>query len=196
MAELFIDIRDRQIRAIVTESEVVRLQRTYPLQAAEANGQDDQSSEYARLLEGELTNILSRIRTDAGVNLDQAHLILPSADVQFTTHVLPRMPQQEALKLLTRKIVVEPGDEASQINLTPMSVELNNQTWLAEYVTTNTLKAYKKEFSTARIKLKTVTTALDATLHAVAPIRESIFNAHAIFEINEYSIEAYYISAT
>ena len=35
MAELFIDIRDRQIRAIVSESEIVRLQKTYPLKPAE-----------------------------------------------------------------------------------------------------------------------------------------------------------------
>ncbi|MBC8018056.1 MAG: hypothetical protein H7X83_06010 [Verrucomicrobia bacterium] len=199
MAELFLDIRDRHIRAIASEGEIVRFQKAYPLKAAEAkvhNVQDRQSTAHAGLLEGELADILSRIRSDAGVSLDHAHLILPSAEVRFTTHVLPRMPQQEALKLLTRKTVAEPGGESPQINLAPMAIEQNNQTWLAEYVTTDTLKAYKKEFSASRLKLKTVTTALDATLHAVASIRESIFNAHAIFEVNTHSIEAYYISAS
>lgn len=199
MADLFLDIRDRHIRAIATENEVVRFQKAYPLKPAEGRGhtrQDLPSAGHASLLEGELADILSRIRLDAGVSLDQAHLILPSADVQFTTHVLPRMPQQEALRLLTRKSVAKPGDESPQINLVPMALEQNNQTWLAEYITTDTLKVYKKEFGTSHLKLKTVTTALDATLHAVASIRESIFNAHAIFEVNTHSIAAYYISAS
>lgn len=199
MADLFIDIRDRYIRAIATESGVVRFQKAYPLEAVETkghNGQDEQTTGYDRLLEGELADILARIRVDAGISLDQAHLVLPSADVQFSTHVLPRMPQPDALKLLSRKTAAKPDDDNPQINLAPMAVEQNNQTWLAEYVTTDTLKAYKKEFSAARLKLKTVTTALDATLHAVGPIRDSIFNAHAVFEINTHSISAYYISSS
>src|SRR6185369_9173789 len=199
MAELFLDIRDRHIRAIASENGVVLFQKAYPLKPVQADGhtrQDQQSPEQASLLDGELEDILCRIRSEAGCNLEQAHLVLPSADFQFATHVLPRMPQQDALKLLTRKTVAGPGDESLQINLVPMAIEQNTQTWLTEYVTTATLKAYKKEFSNSRLKLKTVTSALDATLHAVAPIRESIFNAHAIFEVNTHSIETYYISAT
>jgi len=199
MADLFLDIRDRHIRAIASENGVVRFQKAYPLKPVEANarnGQDQQSKGQSSLLGGELVDVLSRIRSDAGISLDHAHMILPSADIQFSTHVLPRMPQQDALKLLTRKAAAEPGDESPQINLAPMALEQNNQTWRAEYVTTDILKAYQKEFSTARFKLKSVTTALDAILHAVSSIRESIFNAHAIFEVNTHSIEAYYISAT
>lgn len=199
MADLFLDIRDRYIRAIAAENGVVRFQKAYPLEATESNGrngQDEQPARNAGLLEGELAAVLSRIRTEAGVSLDQTHLVLPSADVRFSTHVLPRMPQQDACKLLSRKITAEADDENPQISLVPMAVEKNNQTWLAEYVTPETLKAYKKEFSASRLKLKTVTTALDATLHAVAAIRESIFNAHAVFEINTHSIVAYYISSS
>jgi hypothetical protein len=199
MADLFLDIRDRHIRAIVTENEIVRFQKAYPLKQLEANRQNEQdepSASHAGLLEGELTDILSLIRTDAGIRLDQAHLILPSTDVQLTTHVLPRMPQQDALKLLARKTNTGPGDESPQINLAPMALEQNNQTWLVEYITLDKLRAYKKDFSAARLKLKTVTTAIDATLHAATSIRESIFNAHAIFEVNTHSIEAYYISAS
>jgi hypothetical protein len=41
-----------------------------------------------------------------------------------------------------------------------------------------------------------VTTSLDSTLHAISHIRESIFNAHAVFEINDTSIDAYYVSSS
>lgn len=199
MADLFLDIRDRNIRALVTESGVVRFQKAYPLKMAEAKGSighNQQPAWHTSLFEGELTDLLARIRIDAGVGLNYAHMVLPSADVQTDTHRLPRMPQQETLKLLTRKCSEKTGDETPQISIIPMAVEQNSQEWLAEYVTTDTLKAYKKEFSAAHLKLKTVTTALDATLHAVTSIRESIFNAHAIFEINTHSIVAYYISAS
>jgi hypothetical protein len=199
MAELFLDIRDRHIRAIATENGVIRFQQAYQLKPVEVKKftrQDGQSAEQVRLQEGELAAIVSRIRTDAHISLDNAHLILPSVDVQVGTHLLPRMPQQEALKLLTRKSALEPGDDAPKINIIPMSMEQNNQTWLTEFVKTETLKDYKKELSTIRIKLRSVTTAIDATLHAVSAIRESIFNAHAIFEVNTNSIEVYYLSAS
>jgi len=199
MSELFLDIRDRNIRAVATDNGVVRFQKAYPLQLAESSrhtGQEEQSTGHAGLIEGELASVLSLIRSDAGISLDQAHLIVPFEDVTFTPHILPRMPQQEALKLLTRKTATGPDDESPQINLVPMSVDQNNQTWLTEFITTDTLKSYKKELRTARFTLKTVTTSLDAILHAATSIRESIFNAHAVFEINTHSIEAYYISAS
>jgi hypothetical protein len=199
MADLFLDIRDRHIRALVAESEVVRFQKAYPLTTAEAkcgNGYDQKPAEHTSLFDGELADVLSRIRTDTGISLSNAHMIIPSADVRTDTHRMPRMPQQEALKLLKRKNAEKTGEEYPQINLIPLSVVQNSQEWLTEYVTTDTLKAYKKELRSAHLKLQTVTTALDATLHAVTSIRESIFNAHAIFEVNTHSIVAYYISAS
>jgi len=199
MAELFLDIRDRHIRAIATENGIIRFQQAYllsPVEVKKFTRQEGQSTEHVRLQEGELAEIVSRVRSDAQISLDHAHLVLPSADVQVATHLLPRMPQQEALKLLARKTALEPGDDSPKINIIPMALEQNNQTWLTEFVATETLKAYKRELSTVRIKLKSVTTALDATLHAVSAIRESIFNAHAVFEVNTHSIEVYYLSAS
>lgn len=198
MADLFLDIRDRLIRAIVSDSGEVHFQRSYTLKSPERSNrtQDEQPIDGPALSDGELADIISTIRTDAGISLDQAHLILPSADVQYDTHRLPRLPQQEAHKLLTRKTIEKTGDEALQISLTPMALEQNSQEWLTEYVPTETLRAYKKEFAAARLKLKTVSSTLDSTLHAIAHVRESIFNAHAIFEINSTTIEAYYVSAS
>ena len=197
MADLFLDIRDRHIRAIVSDSGEIHFQRTYSLKTAQLDTrtQDEQPSDRS-LCAGELADVIATIRIDAGISLDQVHIILPSEDVQCDTHRLPRMPQQEALKLLTRKTIEKTGDETAQISLTPMAIEQNSQEWLSEYVPTDTLRAYKKEFAAARLKLKTVTTAIDSTLHAITHIRESIFNAHAVFEINATTVEAYYVSAS
>jgi cell division protein FtsL len=200
MAELFLDIRDRHIRAIASENELILFQKSYPLSSTtKEDGYDRQnqpSDGASDLLAGELADTLSLIRTDSGIHLSHAHLILPTADVKFSTHVLQRMPQQDALKLLSRKTATGPEEESPQINLCPMSFEQNNQTWLVECIATEKLKEYKKELSNSNLKLKTVVTALDATLHAVASIRDSIFNAHAVFEINTHTIEAYYLSSS
>ncbi len=200
MADLFLDIRDRHIRALVSDSGHLHFQRTYDLQALKPNHQarseHTPDGHAADLLEGELANVIATIRTDAAITIDQAHLILPSADVLYETHRLPRMPQEDALKLLTRKNLEKTGDESALISLTPMAIDQNSQEWLTEYIPTETLRTYKKELSSSKVKLKTVTTALDSTLHAITRIRESIFNAHAIFEINFSTIEVYYVSAT
>jgi Tfp pilus assembly protein PilN len=197
MADLFLDIRDRHIRAITAENGEKRFQRIYPLDSSESErGHSGQPSNQTRLREGELSGIIARIRTESPVGIEQAHLVLPNQDVTFATHRLPKMPQQEALKLVVRKTAEETHEEFPQIGLIPQSSEQNSQLWISEYVSTASLIDYKKEFDSARIKLKTVSTVLDSTLKAIAPVRESIFNAHAIFEINATSIEVYYVSAS
>ena len=170
MADLFLDIRDRLVRAIVSDSGEARFQQTYSLKTPERDTRThgQQTSDRPALNEGELADIIASIRSDAGISLDQAHIILPSVDVRIETHRLPRMPQQEALRLLSRKTAEKTGDDAQIINITPMAIEQNSQEWLIEYVPVDTLRAYKKEFAAARLKLKTVTTALDSTLHAIA----------------------------
>ena len=198
MADLFLDIRDRNIRSIVSDGGEARFQRSYPLPALErdARSEDEPSAGGSALLDGELAGIISKIRLEAGISIDQVHLILSAADIQSDTHRLQRMPQAEARKLLIRKTVEKTGQESLQVSLTPMGVEQNSQEWLVEYVPDLTLRAFKKECAAGGLKLKTVTTALDSTLHAIAHIRESIFNADAIYEINTNRIEAYYISAS
>lgn len=200
MADLFLDIRDRHIRAIVSDSGKMVFQGKYALKTPQRDihtrNEQHQDSHELALHEGELSNLIATIRTDAAITIDQAHIIIPTTDVLCDTHRLPRMAQEDALKLLTRKNTEKTGDETANISLIPMAIEQNSQEWLIESVSSDTLRAYKKELSAARVKLKTVTTALDSTLHAVTRIRESIFNAHAILEINAASIEAYYISAS
>jgi Tfp pilus assembly protein PilN len=198
MADLFLDIRDRHIRAIISTNGEILFQKAYPL-APKAFGQATQSSQYPEqqtLEQGELASVVAVIRNDSGINLDVAHVILPSSDIQRETHRLPRMPHQDAITLITRKMAEKTGDESPQLSVIPMAIDQNQQEWLAEYVPTETLKNYKSEFDSARLKFKTATTALDSTLHALDQARESIFNAHAVFEINSSSIEAYYISST
>jgi len=198
MADLFLDIRDRHIRAIVSDNGAIRFQRAYhvPAGGGASKALDGRLTNKLNLGTGELAEILATIRNDAGVGLDQAHVILPSSDIIRDTHRLPRMSQQDAITLLSRKVAEKTGDESPQIGAIPMVIEQNHQEWLVENVSTATLRDYKSEFAGTHIKFKTATSALDATLHAIAHIRESIFNAHAVFEINATSIEAYYVSST
>lgn len=197
MADLYLDIRNRAVRAIVAESGAIRFQKAYPLDTPNNAHRDHaHSSSQSRIREGELSHIIGRIRTESPAGIDQAHLILPNTNVIFATHRLPRMPHQEALKLVVRKTAEETREELPQVSLIPMATEQNSQTWLSEYVPIGTLRAYKKEFDAARVKLKTVSTIPEATLKTIAHIRDSIFNAHAIFEINESFVEIYYVSAS
>lgn len=196
MADIFLDIRDRQIRVIVSDHDEVQFQRVYALNADEKfhRPQHEQSVDRQSLQEGGLIDLVSTIRNDSGANFDTAHLIVASTDVQREVHRLPRMTTLDAITLLTRKIAEKNSDESPQISATPMAAEENYQEWLVEYIPSTTLRGYKNAFAAAKIKLKTVTTALDATIHAISDIRESIFNAHAVFEINATSIEAYFVS--
>jgi len=199
MADLFLDIRDRLVRAIVSDNGTVLLQQTYtqpPTGGTTVGSHNEQASDGFPLGSGELATLISTIRSDANVSLEHAHVILPTAVIKKDAHRLPRMAQQDALALLTRKIAEKSGDETPQISVIPMAIEQNHQEWLAEFVPSAAIRELKKELSGARVTLKSATSALDSTLHAIAHIRESIFNAHAIFEINPSGIEAYFVSST
>ena len=198
MADLFLDIRDRYIRAIVSDNGEVRFKGEYPLQSNgnTTGSHNDQPGDQQPVSADELGSVVSTIRLDSGIALDHAHLIIPPSNVQVSTQRLPRMPQQDALTLLTRKTAERTSDETPQISIIPMSIDQNHQEWLTEYIPSTILRAYRSDFASARLKLKTVTTVLDSVLHAVSPIRESIFNAHAIFEINSTCVVAYYISSS
>jgi Tfp pilus assembly protein PilN len=197
MADLFLDIRNRAVRAIVAEQGEIRFQQAYPLDTQESENRNQAlSGGQSKLREGELSGIIARIRTESSASIDQAHLILPNVNVTFATHRLPKMPHQEALKLVTRKTADQTKEELPQIGLIPMAIDQNSQTWLSEYIPTDILKDYKKEFDSAKVKLKTVSTIPEATLKTIDHIRESIFNAHAIFEINITYVEVYYVSAS
>ena len=199
MVDLFLDIRDRLVRAIVSDNGAVLFQQTYPQSPSKAMPAGDRKEHtFERLPHnpGELSELIATIRSEANVNLEHAHVILPSAVIHKDAHRLPRMSQQDALTLLTRKLSEKFGEETPQISIIPMGIEQNHQEWLVEYVPSVAIRELKSELSRARIKLKSATSALDATLHAITRIRESIFNAHAIFEINPSGIEAYFVSST
>lgn len=192
MADIYLDIRDRHIRTIVSDSGQIRFQNSYPVHPA-AGGSSDEATLPA---EGELARVIAAVRADAATGIEQAHLIIPSSEVATGLHKLPRMPQEEVRKLLTRKAAGAGEDDDTRINLIPMDHDQSQQEWLSERVSPEVLKKYKKELSAGRVKLKSVTSVLDATLYAVSHIRESIFNAHAVYEITPTSIEAYYLSST
>ncbi len=195
MADLFLDIRDRQVRALVTDGEDVRLRHSSALAALAADGSRETGRHEAqadRFQAGELSALISLIKAEGGTALDRGHLIIPPAYVIRSTHKLPRLPQSEALKLITRKVAAESREDEPQVQIIPMDLEQNSQTWLAEYVPTDTLRFLKKEFGSLR--LRSVTTATQSILQAIEPIREAIFNAHAIFEVNAGTIDAYYVS--
>lgn len=197
MADLFLDIRGRLARALVAENGEVRFHGTYdldtdPTGAVKEEGKNPGGDDHLR--EGEIAFVLNLLRTECSTKLEQAHVIVPDSYVIRSTHKTPHMPQAEALKLIRRKIAAEVREEEPQIQISPLASVANTQTWLVEYISSDTLRFLKREFG--RVRPRTVTTGTNAILNIMDPVRESIFNAHAVFEINESCIEAYYISSS
>ncbi len=194
MAELFLDIHDtRCVRALISDNGAVVFKNSYHLRGHHSPADADTP---APPVESWLPDILATIKSECGTRIDQVHLVLSSSDVDSSTHKLPNMPADDARKLISRKIFNTSDDDAPRLHLIPMSVDQSGQEWRAECIQPETLKSYGKIFSAARLKLKSVCTALDAMLLAATDLRESIFNAHAIIEINSSTVEIFYLSAT
>lgn len=139
--------------------------------------------------------VVKKIFADIKDNIDTTHLIIPVDDVVMATHQLPRMPRQDAEKLIGRKISAESKEEFPPFSIIPAASEQKTQTWYSLYVPTATLLDYRKVFASARLLLSSITTPINAMIDAFRGIREAIFNSHAVFEIQRGFIEAYYISA-
>ncbi|MSN24635.1 MAG: hypothetical protein GJV46_02075 [Geobacter sp.] len=142
-----------------------------------------------------LKEIVKRIRLDINRKIDATHLILPVADVVITPHQLPRMPRQDAEKVIGRKIKDETKEEFPPFSIIPASSDQKTQTWFSLYVPSSTLQEYRKTFAANRLRLSSITTPINAMIDAFQGVREAIFNSYAVFEIQRGVIEAYYITA-
>jgi len=201
MASLLLDIRYRIVdAAVVGDAHEMRFQKSYDMGSLEQGESEDEDHRGAKRRavwqEGELADLISLIKQDADAAFDQVHIVIPDNDIRVSHQRLPRMPYPEALKTVTRKIAEESKEELPQVAIIPMMNDQKHQTWLVEYIPTSTLKAYKREFAGLRLKLRTVTTGINTVMYALAPLREAIFNAHAIFEFKNRHVNAYYVSSS
>lgn len=193
MAELFLDIHDtRCVRALISDNGAVAFKSSYHLKGHHSHTEADTPAPPA---ESWLPDVIAAIKSEFGGRIDLVHLVLSTSDIESSNHKLPNMPADDARKLISRKIFNTSDDDVPKLHLIPMSVDQSGQEWRAEFIRPETLKSYGKIFSTAKLKLKSVCTALDAMLLAATDLRESIFNAHAIIEINSSSVEIFYLSA-
>lgn len=142
-----------------------------------------------------LKQIINQIRTDIKDSIDSTHLIIPSNEVIMETHLLPKMARPDALKLIGRKIKTETKEGFPPFSIIPGASDHKTQAWSSIYIPTATLQDYHKAFSACQMRLSSITTPVNAMIDAFRSVRETIFNSHAIFEIQGGFIEAFYLSA-
>ena len=216
MNTLIIDIRDNCLRALLSSDGVIDYCKAFdfepaPIVEADVPHVEDSVIKHVPAAENPyliyydteeknswntvLKQIIQQIRSDVTSSIDSVHLILPSDEVTIETHQLPKMPQADALKLIGRKISAESKEEYPPFNVLRGTSDQKTQTWCSLYIPTATLKDYHKLFSSCRMRLTSITTSVNAMLDAFRTVREAIFNAHAVFEIQRGFIEAFYISA-
>ncbi|HIJ80632.1 MAG TPA: hypothetical protein HPP76_02865 [Desulfuromonadales bacterium] len=191
MNSLIVDIRETVVRAVVCINDIPGYHRTFPFKGPEGEG---------GLLthpEGALTlpEILAAIRKECGSTIDEANLILPARDVTLTQETTPRVSVEDAEKIIRRKISGQTNEEFPPFSILPSTVDQKTQHWNVLHVPTATLKQYIKLFSGARLKLKNITAPLNAIDDSFRSIRESIFNAHAVFDIVGGYVDACFISS-
>ena len=213
MNALIIDIRDTCLRAALSNDGVLEYCRTFdfePLTPLTETGADTgeeptrkhplaEDNPYLIYFDTEeknpwdlaLKQIIGQIRSDIKNSIDSTHLIIPSDEVTIATHQLPKMSRQDAQKLIGRKITAETKEEFPPFTIIPAASDQKTQTWCSLYVPTATLRDYHKAFSACRMRLSSITTPVNAMIDAFRSVREAIFNAHAIFEIQRGFIEAW-----
>lgn len=216
MNTLIIDIRENCLRAVLSSNGILEYCKAFdfeptPVSEAEALPVEDSAAKHVPAADNPyliyydteeknswntvLKQIIQQIRSDVTSSIDSVHLILPSDDVTIETHQLPKMPHPDALKLIGRKISAEAKEEYPPFTILRGTSDQKTQTWCSLYISTATLKYYHKLFSSCRMRLTSITTSVNAMLDAFRSVREAIFNAHAVFEIQRGFIEAFYISA-
>lgn len=214
---LIIDIRDTCLRAVLSYDGTLEYCQTFDFEPLTSQTSDKQTTSLETVTKYEpakenpylvyydtdeknpwdfaLKQIVNQIRTDIKTSIDSVHLILPSDEVIIEKHQLPKMAKPDALKLIERKIAAETKEEFPPFTIIPATSDQKTQTWCSLYIPTTTLQAYHKAFSSCRLRLTSITTPINAMIDAFRSVREAIFNAHAIFEIQRGFIEAFYISA-
>lgn len=217
MNTLIIDIRDTSLRAVLSNDGVLVYCRTFDFQPvvppveAEVELSPEPARKHAPAADNPyliyydtekknpwdlaLKEILEQIRSDIEGSVDSTHLIIPADDVIMETHQLPKMSRQDAHKLIGRKISAESKEDFPPFTIIPAASDQKTQSWCSLYVPTATLREYHKAFTSCRMRLSSITTPVNAMIDAFRSVREAIFNAHAIFEIQRGFIEAFYISA-
>lgn len=181
MTTLFLDLSGRNPRVLFTERNRLVAVRTI-------DDQDDGPGALPALLGG-LANLSTR-------RIDRAHLIVPDREVAVSLHKLPEMPPADAVKVIRRRLET-PGDNGDPLlRLTALETRQNQQTYLAEQFSRQALASYLESFGQARIRLRTITTPLQALLAALAPLRQGHAQPQALFNIDGDAVTALFFSPT
>ncbi len=211
MNALIIDIRETSLRAVFrNDAGVLEYSRTFDFESSkdihgkiggnQENGIQNTESDNPYLVgshnlwEFELKETLQKIRADIRTTIDATHLIIPPYEVVTAIHQLPRMPRQDAEKLILRKISADSQEESPPFSIIPGTSNQKTQIWHSLYIPSSTLKLYRKAFAFSKLRLSSITTPVNAMINAFQSVREAIFTTHAVFEIHRDFVEAYYIS--
>jgi hypothetical protein len=217
MNALIIDIRETSLRAVLSNDGVLEYCRSFDFQPTAALAQPDATAAHEPVIKHvpaadnpyliyydtevknpwdlALKQIIKQIRTDINSSIDSTHLIIPSDEVIIETHQLPKMPRPDVIKLIGRKITAETKEDFPPFSIILNTSDQKTDTWNSLYIPTANLRDYRKAFSSCGIRLSSITTPVNAMIDAFRSVREAIFNAYVIFEIQRGFIEAFYISS-
>lgn len=177
MATLFLDLSSSDIRILLTEG--YRLVDVRTLEATKSFG--------------DVKAVLQEVFAASGQQVEQAHLILPEAEVATTISKLQKMPLEDAAKVLLRQGAGTDVDSLS-LQLTELDGPQHQLHCLAETVRLETIERYRKAFSAAGVRLETITSLSQSILAAFAPAQQEIQNVEVVFHISSSSITALFLA--
>ena len=179
MADLYLDLRNKAVRVIVAEGGAVSYGRVFNRQLTD---------------EAVLRELLADIRRECGGAFPRAHLLLSSDEVTVSQHKTQALAIADAEMIIRRAVATATGDPEPLFRLTRMAAEQNQQVYSAEYVSRTVIERYVRMFRQAKVRLATVTTALQANQALFPKLQSEIHQVQVLFELNQEAVEAYFFT--
>ena len=141
MNNVFLDIRGRALKVLITEGEVVKYTKVF---------------ESFSLYDAECAKTFRQISDESKVRPDAAHLILPSEEVTVKVFTLQKMDVADAEKIISRRIKETGKNEPPVFHLTPWGSAEKDQAYIVTIFNPESIKKHVKALSGHGLKVKTV----------------------------------------
>lgn len=175
MTNLYLDIRERSITAIITKGDSILYRRHISIGGTE-----------------DIQDLIAEILRDSNSKPETAHIIIPSSEVMIEHVTIQNMPIEDAEKVIRRKVISETGARSAMIHVTLLRSERGQQTYMVETIEKERIDKYIKPIISRKIRVKTITTAFHANLRAFVSIDK--IGTFGVLDIGAEYIEVTVIS--
>ncbi len=180
-AQLFIDQRGSELRALISEGGEIYAESILPGPLEGGNT---------------LKHLIADLTAKSGRKPLQTHLLIATEQVKLSSYHLQEMPINDVKKIIERGISSTTGEKDPIFRLTPLAPQQDKDVYLAEQIPRGTIIRLLQQFKEAGIKLASISTGLQATLAAFESHRNDILQAQVILDISSEAITATFVSST